>query len=316
MKHVLITGGTGLIGTALSAELVRAGHEVTVLTRNPANARRLPEKVKAEQWDGRTAEGWGHLVNGASAVVNLAGASIGIPPIPWTADRKRRIRASRIDAGHAVVAAVCAASDKPGVVIQSSAIGYYGLHGDEIVTEAAPSGQDYLSSVTVDWEVSTAEVETVGVRRAIVRTGLPVSRAGGVLPWLSLPFRFFVGGPLGSGRQWISWIHIADEVGAIRFLIEQESARGAYNLTAPNPLTNRDFARVLGRVMKRPALIPVPGVAMKLALGEMAELLLLGGQRVLPARLSEAGYGFQFPDAQSALQDLLAARQPGAKRDA
>ncbi len=305
MKHVLITGGTGLIGTALSAELARAGYEVTILTRNPARARRLPEKVRAERWDRRTAEGWGHLVNGAAAVVNLAGASIGIPPIPWTAERKRRIRASRIDAGRAVVEAVCAASDKPRVVIQSSAIGYYGLHGDEIVTEASPPDQDYLSSVTVDWEASTAEVETAGVRRAIVRTGLPLSRAGGVLPWLSLPFRFFAGGPLGSGRQWMSWIHIADEVGAIRFLIEQESAHGAYNLAAPNPLTNRDFARTLGRVMKRPAVIPVPGVAMKLALGEMAELLLLGGQRVLPARLVQAGYLFKFADAQSALQDLF-----------
>jgi hypothetical protein len=305
MKHVLITGGTGLVGSALSAELARAGYDVTVLTRNPARARHLPERVKAEQWDGRTADGWGHLVNGAAAVVNLAGESIGIPPIPWTADRKRRIRASRIDAGHAVAAAVCAASDKPRVLVQSSAIGYYGLHGDEIVAEAAPPGEDYLSSVAVDWEASTAEVETVGVRRAIIRSGVILSRAGGVLPWLSLPFTFFVGGPLGSGRQWMSWIHIADEVGAIRFLIEQESAHGAYNLTAPNPLTNRDFGRVLGRVMKRPALIPVPGVAMKLTLGEMAELLLLGGQRVLPARLVQAGYPFKFADAQSALQDLF-----------
>ncbi len=308
MKRALITGGTGLVGTALSAELARAGYEVTVLTRNPANARHLPERVKAERWDGRTAEGWGHLVNGAAAVVNLAGQSIGIPPIPWTADRKRRIRESRIDAGHAVAAAVCAASDKPRVVIQSSAIGYYGLHGDEIVTEAAAPGNDLLSTVAADWEASTAEVETVGVRRAIVRTGVVLSRAGGVLSWLSLPFKFFVGGPLGSGRQWISWIHIADEVGAIRFLIEQESAHGAFNLTAPNPLTNRDFARVLAQVIKRPALVPTPGWAMKLALGEMAELLLLGGQRVLPQRLVQAGYSFQFPEAQSALQDLLAGK--------
>lgn len=304
MNSVIITGGTGLIGRALVNHLNQAGYSVILLSRHPDTVRDLPAGQRVAGWDGRTEQGWGKLVEGAAAVVNLAGESIGIPPIPWTAARKRRLLESRIHAGNAVAAAITAAKIKPGVLIQASAIGHYGLHGDEILTEADPPGTDFLSRLTVDWEASTAQVETFGVRRAIVRTGVVLSRAGGVLPWLSLPFRFFLGGPLGSGRQWISWIHIADEVAAIRFLIENPSARGPYNLTAPAPVTNREFAHQLGRILKRPAAFPAPGFAMKLALGELAEMLLLGGQRVLPQRLEQAGYAFQFSDAFAALQAL------------
>jgi uncharacterized protein len=305
MNRVLITGGTGLIGRALADELAKAGGEVIILGRNPTKVIDVPEGVRIVRWDGRTAEGWGDLVDGATAIVNLAGASIGIPPIPWTAERKRSIRDSRLYAGHAIIAAIRAAKEKPNVIIQSSAVGYYGLCGDQPVTEEDRAGEDYLSCVAVDWEASTLEAESLGVRRVIVRTGVVLSSIDGVLPWLALPFRFFIGGPIGSGKQYVPWIHIADQVSAIRFLIENKSAHGAYNLTAPNPLTNAEFSRVLARVIRRPSWLPVPGFAMKLALGEMADLLLLGGQRAMPRKLEQAGYQFRFVEAESALRDLM-----------
>ena len=305
MKRVLITGGTGLLGRALTDELLKSGYEAVWLSRDPGRVKKIPRGVRVEKWDGKTAQGWGALVQGADAIVNLAGASIGIPPIPWTKSRKENIRASRVNAGHAVVEAIRAASSKPRVLVQQSAVGYYGPRRAELIAENEAAGKDFLSQVCVDWEASTAEASSLGVRRVVVRTGLPLTFKGGVLPMLALPFRFFAGGPMGSGKQYIPWIHLADEIGAIQFLMDDESTRGAYNLSAPNPLTNADFSRVLGRVLKRPAWLPVPGIAMQFALGELAELLLLSGQRQVPQRLLEAGYKFQFTDAESALKDLL-----------
>jgi uncharacterized protein len=305
MNRVLITGGTGLIGRALVDELAKTGYEVVILGRNPSQVQGLPENVRVKRWDGHSAQGWGDLVNGETAIVNLAGASIGIPPFPWTPERKRIIRDSRLNAGHAIVAAIRATKEKPSVLIQSSAVGYYGLRADEPVTEEDAPGDDYLSRIALDWEASTLEAESLGVRRVIIRTGVVLSKKGGVLQWLALPFRFFVGGPIGSGKQWIPWIHMNDQVAAIRFLIETAAASGAYNLTAPNPLTNAEFGRVLARVMHRPSWLPVPGPAMKLILGEMADLLLLGGQRAVPQRLGQAGYVFRYAEAQLALEDLI-----------
>ncbi len=309
MKRVLITGGTGLIGRALAGHLLQNGFQVVVLSRNPSPAHGLAPGVQVERWDGRSADGWGHLANGAEAIVNLAGASIGIPPMPWTAERKRRIRASRVDAGRAVVQAVQASADKPRVVIQASGVGYYGLHGDEELTEGAAAGKDFLADVATEWEASTAEVEKLGVRRAIIRTGLLLSERGGVLAYLALPFKFFVGGPMGSGRQWQPWIHMDDHVAAVRFLIENDAARGPFNLSAPNPVTNAELARTLGRVLARPSFVPAPGFVMKLALGEMAELLLLGGQRAVPAKLENLGFRFRYTELEPALRDLLCVRE-------
>ncbi|MGB9890899.1 MAG: TIGR01777 family oxidoreductase [Anaerolineae bacterium] len=301
MERILVTGGTGLIGRALSAELVAAGYEVVVLSRNPQRAGVAPE-VRVEAWDGRTAQGWDHLADGAYAIVNLAGENLAGGR--WTADRKRRIRQSRLDAGQAVVEAVRAAARKPAVVVQASGIGYYGPHGDEEVTEDFPPGSDFLGRLAVEWEASTAPVEGMGVRRVVIRTGVVLSREGGALPRLALPFRFFLGGPLGNGRQWVPWIHIADEVRAIRFLLEQGAAQGPYNLAAPHPLPNRELARALGQVLRRPAWLPVPAFALRLLLGEMAAVLLTG-QRALPKRLLEAGFAFRFPDGEAALQNLI-----------
>jgi uncharacterized protein (TIGR01777 family) len=211
---------------------------------------------------------------------------------------------SRINAGHAIVEAIQEAAIKPGVVIQSSAVGYYGPCGDEVVTEDTPPGKDFQSRVCVAWEQSTAPVEAMGVRRAILRTSVVLTRQGGVLPIMSLPVKLFVGGPIGNGKQWFPWVHIADVVDSIRFLIQKQTASGAFNLSAPNPLTNRQFTKTLGRVLGRPIWFPVPGFAMKLVFGEMSTFLL-DGQRELPKRLEEAGYNFHFPQAEAALRDLF-----------
>ncbi len=304
MSRVIITGGTGLIGRALTQDLSAAGYEVLILSRNPDKAHGLPRGARAVRWDSRTAQGWSEFINGETAIVNLAGEPIA--PLPWyLPGRKERIFQSRINAGRAVTAGVQAAQVKPRVLIQASAVGYYGLHGDEVVTEETPPGQDFLAKLCVAWEDSTAEIEKLGVRRAIIRTGLLLAREGGLLPLTALPFRFFVGGPFGNGRQWWPWIHMADEVGAIRCLIETEAARGPFNLSAPNPVTNAQFSHTLARVLKRPSFVPAPGFAMKLAMGEMAQLLILGGQRQVPKRLQDLGYSFRFTDLEIALRDLL-----------
>lgn len=304
--RIIITGGTGLIGSKLVNSLAAEQHEVLVLSRSPEKYT-FPVGVKGVKWNGRTAEGWGHLINETDAIINLAGENIsgtGFLPSRWTPKRKQRIRDSRMQAGKAIVAAIEAASNKPSILIQSSAVGYYGPTGDEILTEDAQAGNDFLAGVCADWERSTRAVEAMGVRRAVIRTGVVLSMEGGALPITVLPFRLFAGGPLGSGRQWWPWIHIEDEVRAIRFLLENEAANGLFNLSAPNPLTNRAFGKVIGQVLQRPSLIPAPAFALKLALGEVSTIVL-DGQRAVPQRLEADGFTFRFPDAKSALSNLL-----------
>jgi uncharacterized protein (TIGR01777 family) len=299
--RVIITGGTGLIGRALTQNLIKNGHEVIVLTRNPVQVD-LPAGAIAEQWDGRSTEGWSHWVDGANAIVNLAGA--GLADSRWTAARKAAIRNSRLDAGRVVVQAVKKAKRKPEVVLQSSAVGYYGPRDNSVITEDAVPGVDFSAKICVDWEASTASVESLGVRRVILRTGVVLSTKGGALPRMMLPFKFFIGGPIGSGKQWLSWIHLADEVAAIRFLIENKAAAGRFNLTAAQPVTNADFGQAIGKVMGRPAVMPTPAFALKLAFGEMSTILLTG-QRVVPQRLQELGFTFQYSEVEEALKDLL-----------
>lgn len=309
--RVIITGGAGLIGRALARELTQSGYEVVVLSRNPERAKGLPPGVRIVRWDGRTATGWGNLVEGAEAIVNLAGESIAGDTFlalilnRWTLERKRSIRESRLNAGRAVVQAIQQASQKPKVVIQASAVGYYGSRGNNELTENTPPADDFLAKICVEWETCTAEVEQMGIRRSIIRTGgVALSTEGGAFPFMVLPFRLFVGGPLGNGRQWFSWIHMADEARAIRFLIENPDAHGPFNLCAPQSTTNADFSRSLGKVMRRPSFLPVPGFALKLAFGEKAGLLL-GSQKQIPKRLQELGFEFLYPDADSALRNLL-----------
>lgn len=312
--RVIITGGTGLIGSTLAEDLAADGHEVIVLSRSPERrAGMFEHDVRIEGWDAETARGWGHLADGADAIVNLAGESIageGFVPDRWTPEKKRRIRESRLNVGRAVVQAVRAVETKPKVVIQASGIDYYGARGDEKITEIGLRGDGFLARLCGEWEAATAEVEEMGVRRAIARTGIVLSTEEGAFPRLLLPIKLFVGGPLGSGRQYYSWIHVADEVGALRFLIEHEDASGPFNLTAPNPVTNREFTKTVADVLGRPAFMPVPGFAMRLALGEVAGMVL-EGQRVLPQKLLNLGYDFMYPTLEEAVRDLL---QEGAER--
>lgn len=305
--RVIITGGSGLIGRALIDNLATDGHEVIFLSRSPGRVSDLPENVRAAGWDSRSADGWAELADGATAIVNLASENLAgdhFLPDRWTAKKRQRIRQSRLEAGHAVVDAVRRVDDKPQVVIQSSAVGYYGTHENGEITEDYPSGDDFLASVARDWEESTAPVEEHGVRRAIIRTGMVLSTEGGSFPRLVVPYRLFVGGPYGSGRQWWSWIHLQDEVRAIRFLIEHPDAQGPFNLVAPEPVQNRTFGKTLGKVLRRPHYFPMPGFALRTALGEVADVVLKG-QRVVPQRLQELGFQFAFPTLEEALRDLL-----------
>jgi len=300
--NVLITGGSGMIGRRLTARLHQDGHRVWILSRNPETAK-IPDGAAAFAWDARTPEGWSDLVEEADVILNLAGANIG--ERPWTNERKALIRSSRLDAGQAVVEAVRLASHKPGLVVQASAVGYYGPSETQTFEESSPAGRDYLAGVAVDWENSTRAVEDMGVRRVILRTGLLLARDEGVLPRTALPVRLFAGGSLGSGRQWYSWIHWKDEIEAIVFLMKHPEASGAFNLTAPAPRTNAEFMLALARTLQKPYWLPTPGFALKTVLGEMSDLVLKG-QKVIPARLPALGYRFQFGDLESALREIYA----------
>jgi uncharacterized protein len=300
--RIIITGGTGLIGKPLSAALLNEGHEVIILSRNPAQRKGIPPGVRLERWDGQSADGWGTLADGAGAIINLAGE--GIADGRWSEERKQRILASRVNAGKAVVQAIAQAQQKPGVLIQASAVGYYGPRGDEIITEESAPGADFLSRVCFEWEASTAPASQQGVRRPVLRTGIVFSNDGGAFPRLVLPFHLFAGGPVGSGKQWYPWIHIDDEVRAIQFLLNHPTATGPFNLSAPEPLTNKALAREIGKVMNRPAFLPAPSFGLQIVFGEMSTVVL-DGQRAIPKRLQELGFQFKYPTAEAALRALL-----------
>jgi uncharacterized protein (TIGR01777 family) len=301
--RVIITGGTGMVGRQLGANLVKDGHEAIALSRDPQRYhRQMPEGVRLVAWDAQSAQGWGELADGADAIVNLVGENLSARL--WSPAQKRRIRESRLNGGKAIVEAIRQANRKPKVVIQASGVNYYGPGGDEIITEDHSAGSDFLSQVCVDWEGSTAEVEKMGVRRAIIRSGVVLDKKEGALPRFLLQFRLFAGGPLGNGRQWLSWIHPNDEINAIRFLIDQQEANGPFNLASPNPKTNREFGKAIGRVLHRPALIPVPALAIKLVFGEMS-IVVLEGQRAVPQKLSKIGFHFSHPEIQEALKDVI-----------
>lgn len=304
LSSVIITGGTGFIGRPLSLRLIQEGFDVVCLTRNASAAQnRGKTGLKFVDWDGKSASGWLDYAEGAAAIVNLAGESIGSGR--WNDERKQRILRSRLSAGEAVTEAVESAKRKPEVVIQASAIGIYGNRGKEVLDESSDLGEGFLAEVAKDWEESTRKIEALGVRRVVVRTGLVLGSTGGSLPRLLLPYRFFVGGPLGSGKQWMSWIHLADEIGSILFLLEHKDLSGVFNLTAPQPLQNKLFSRELGKRLKRPVWLPIPGLILTLALGKMAEETILTSHRVFPARLEGAGYKFIYPELPGALTDIL-----------
>jgi len=300
--RIIVAGGSGFIGRPLVAGLAHDGHEVIVLTRRPEGAAELPSGASAVGWDGRTVTGWGGLVDGAGAVINLAGA--GLADARWTDGRRRKLVESRTQPTEAVVEAIAAASHRPAVLLQASAIGYYGFRGDAIITEATDQGQGFLPELCAAWERASEPVEAAGVRRVLLRTGgMVLGLGGGALPKMALPFKLFAGGPIGSGRQYASWIHEDDEIGAIRFLLEDQGAAGPYNLAAPQPVTNAQLGKALAQALHRPYWLPAPSFALRLLLGELADVLLESA-RVVPERLLAAGYRHRFPRLDAALADL------------
>lgn len=305
---VVIAGGTGLIGRQLTKELIKRDHAVELLTRNPDKVISVPKNVGVSGWDGTTSTGaLVELINESHAVVNLAGENIageGFLPSRLTEMRKQRIRDSRIKSTETLVEAIKEAENKPQVFVQGSAIGYYGFHDDEQLTEESPPGDDFFAEWK-EWEPVSEPVEEMGVRRVIIRTGIYFStRKGSALNRLVLPFKMFAGGPIGDGQQYFSWVHEDDESRAIRFLIEDDNASGPFNLTAPNPATNAEIGKAIARVLGRPYYLPVPGFAFNLAFGEVGALVTRG-QRVIPERLLEQGFQFNFPEVEPALRDLL-----------
>lgn len=298
---VMIAGGSGLIGTALTRSLLRDGHEVWLLSRSPHKVRLAPG-AQALEWDGRTVfHQWLGTFSQMDVVVNLTGATIG--QWPWSDARKREILDSRVRSGQVMAEAFEKASPRPPVFLQASGIGYYGPRGSEPVSEDSSVGNDFFSTVAINWESATRIIDTMGVRRVIMRNGLVLAREGGVLPMMALPVALFAGGPFGSGKQGISWIHVHDHVRAMRFLIENDKARGVFNLSAPNPVSNADFMRALARAMRRPYWFPTPAFALRLLLGDMSDLLLTG-QYVIPQRLVNLGFAFDFESIRDALLDL------------
>jgi uncharacterized protein (TIGR01777 family) len=286
----------------LAAALVNEGYEVIVLTRNPQQQHHMPPNVQLEKWDAKTTSEWGKLADGAEGIINLAGE--GIADGRWSNERKQRILNSRVDAGKAVLEAIRQATRKPRVLVQASGVDYYGPRNDEVLTEAASPGSNFLARVCFDWEASTAVATDMGVRRPVLRTSVVFSNDGGAFPKMVLPFRFFAGGPLGNGKQWLPWIHIEDQVRAILFLLRHDNASGPFNLAAPEPITNKKFSQLVGKAMGRPALMPAPAIALKAVLGEMSALLL-DSRRAIPQRLLEYGFTFKYDTAEAAIENLL-----------
>jgi len=299
---VVITGGTGFIGSAL-CKAFHKDYEVIALSRDASRAAKsIGGRAKIVEWDGRTTGSWLGAANGAFAIINLAGENIASGR--WNESRKASILHSRLDSIRAVLDAIKQMDKKPVVVIQASAIGFYGPRKDEQLDEESPPGKGFLSSVCQRIEDSAEQVEALGVRRVIIRTGVVLGRDGGAFEKLVKPFRFFLGGHLGSGRQWFSWIHLDDEITAIKFLMENESLKGAFNLTTPEPVTMKQFCKTLGKVLHRPALMKVPAFAARLAFGQMAEEMLLSGQKVLPTRLLNTDFNFKYTNVKQALVDI------------
>lgn len=301
--RIVIAGATGFIGQALCRDLY-GDYDLVALSRDAKKATGVVGPyAKVVEWDGRATGPWAHEVDGAEAAVNLAGESIGSGR--WSRAKKADILQSRTHAARAIIDAIELVRDKPKVFVQASAVGFYGVGGDGMLDENSAPGTGLLAEVCRRVEMIAERVERFGVRKVVLRTGVVLGTEGGALPKLMRPFRFHLGGYVGTGRQWFSWISLQDEVRAIRFLIENPGAQGVFNLTAPEPVTIRDFCKALGKVMGRSAWMAVPGFALRLAFGQMADEVLLGGQRVVPRRLSEMGFEFRHRDATSAMTEML-----------
>ncbi len=298
--RVVIAGGSGFLGRALTDRL-RPGSTVQTLTRRPQ-----PGRQDEIAWtpDGSVGK-WSRVIDGADAVINLAGE--GIADRRWTVARKAALRDSRLRSTASLVAAIDAVATPPRVLISASGVNYYGPHGDEVVDETTPPADDFLARLCIEWEAA-AQAARPRTRVVVVRNGAVLDPSGGALKKMALPFKFGVGGRVGSGRQYMSWIHRDDWVGLILWLIERSTEDGPFNATAPQPATNQDLSRALGRALHRPSIFPVPAIVLRLAVGELADSVLLAGQRVVPARALAGGFTFRFPTIEAALTDLFRPR--------
>jgi uncharacterized protein len=296
---IVIAGGSGFLGRPLAAALARDGNEIVVLTRGSGAARGLAQ-LRSIAWtpNGETGP-WAAEIDGAAALVNLAGEPIA--GRRWSDAQKQRILESRVHATRSLVAAVRAATAPPPIFVSGSAVGYYGPLGDDVATEDTPPGSDFLARVCVQWEAAATGAASARTRLVCIRTGLVLEKDGGALPQMLPPFKVGAGGPVGSGRQYWPWIHRDDWIALVRWAMQTPAATGALNATAPNPVTNADFARALGRAMRRPAFMPAPAFALRLMLGEMADALLLSGQRAVPAKAERLGFAFRYPRVDAAL---------------
>jgi uncharacterized protein (TIGR01777 family) len=300
---VLVTGATGLIGSALCDALLSRDDEVVGLTRNPGKARLSQPGVTWHAWEPTLERPPAAAFEGVDGVVNLVGEKI---DQRWTDEAKKKIMESRRTGTHNLVGTIAGLEQRPAVLVNQSAVGYYGNRGDDLVDESdGPSGESFDSKVVVEWEQAAHEIDPTGVRLAIVRSGQILDAGGGMLAELLPPFKLGVGGPLAGGGQYVSWIHADDEVGILLWALDDENVSGVVNASAPTPATNRDFSKALGRALGRPAVVPVPGFVLDLKFGGEFGAVLKGGQRVIPKRTMELGYEFKHPDLDEALKDLL-----------
>jgi uncharacterized protein len=301
--HIVVTGGTGLIGRALCASLYQNGHRVTILTRNARQASQLlGATVMAVEWNGREAGAWEQSLDGADAVINLAGAPIA--DARWTHARKQLLTDSRVFTTRLLVAAMSRRSSKPRTLISASGIGYYGPNDDRVLDEGAVRGKGFLADLCLAWEAEALRAAESGARVVLLRTGMVLEQDGGALPKMLLPFRLYVGGPIMPGTQWVSWIHRRDHIGLIQWALMTPSVSGALNAVAPGAVTMNRFCEVLGRVLHRPSWFPMPGLVLQVALGELGTLMTTG-QRVNPVKALSGGYAFHYPMLEPALQAIL-----------
>ena len=304
--NIVVTGGTGFIGGALCRSLVGEGHNVSILTRRPAQlSTKGDSPISWGHWNGRDTGPWESVLTDADAVINLAGAPIA--DARWTDARKQLITDSRVLTTRLLVRAMSQCCSKPVIFISASGIGYYGASDDRRLDEGAARGQGFLAELCVAWEAEALRAADLGARVVLLRTGMVLEQDGGALPKMLLPFRFFAGGPIMPGSQWVSWIHRRDHLGLIQWALTKPTVSGPLNAVAPEPVTMKAFCEVLGRVLRRPSWLPVPSFALKVLLGELGTLMTTG-QRVIPVKAIEEGYTFHYPTLESALQTVL--RQP------